>query len=264
VRFVDLHRTLRSRLLGWRLALGGMAAELSSSYDKPRWKFWGYSLLRGLWPVGLRPEPVVRRFARAAGGTGQERPSLRHLVEGQKLPEGAPAAGTRTLCVMPGAAWKGKRWAPEKFLQVLRQESARWQAIVILGGASDQASRELVELARLDSLPVTDGVGRWSLPELARVLAQAKAYLGCDTGLAHLAEAVGTPALVVYGPTRPELGFGPWRPESRSVYADVACSPCGRDGRVCQRVWEPRACLHRLTPTVVATRLRELEGAGRD
>jgi ADP-heptose:LPS heptosyltransferase len=107
-------------------------------------------------------------------------------------------------------------------------------------------------------------VGRWPLEQVAGVLGGAIAYLGNDTGLAHLAEAVGVPALVIYGPTSPRMGFGPWRPESAAIELEtLGCRPCGKDGRRCYRLGEPYLCLKGLGAQQVTARLTELTRPGR-
>ena len=99
------------------------------------------------------------------------------------------------------------------------------------------------------------GVGRWSIREVAQVIAKASFYLGNDTGLAHLAEAVGTAARVIFGPTVPDMGFGPWRQESFVLQADLGCRPCGKDGRYCYRFTDRYACMKALTAEEVLVHL---------
>jgi heptosyltransferase-2 len=154
---------------------------------------------------------------------------------------------------MPGSRWQGKRWAPEKFLAVIR---ACGGMAVVLGGPGDKESFALVEMLLAEGVPHVSGVGRWDLPAVAQVLAHSTGYLGCDTGLAHLAEAVGVPALVVFGPTSPEMGFGPWRPESRSAGMDLWCRPCGKDGRRCYRPVNKYLCMTGLETSSVANQFR--------
>ena len=100
---------------------------------------------------------------------------------------------------------------------------------IILGSPSDAVSFELVQALSRAGVPHLSGVGKWDLAQVARVLSKSKAYLGGDTGLAHLAEAVGVPAWVIFGPTVPEMGFGPWRKESRSFGSSLGCRPCGSE-----------------------------------
>lgn len=75
----------------------------------------------------------------------------------------------------------------------------------------------------------------WTVEQTAQALKRCHHLLAGDTGLVHVAEALSVPVHVLYGPTRPELGFGPFLKESRAIYSNVICSPCNKDGRRCLR-----------------------------
>ena len=68
---------------------------------------------------------------------------------------------------------------------------------VVMGGAKDGESRDLAALLAKYQHPSVSGVGKWDFVKCARVLAGSMGYLGNDTGLAHLAEAMGVPAVGV-------------------------------------------------------------------
>lgn len=242
---LDLHSTLRSlvaRIIFFRSGVRW------SRISKQRWRLWGFALFKRLWPKSLRPLPWVERFARAAGGTGCERPDLGHLLaRGMSGPSpdgmGLFSPDGRYCCVMPGSKWPGKRWPVRRFAEVL-QRLDRSMTVVVLGAPSDRESRLLVSALEQMNRPVISGIGRWDLAQTARVLSGAEWLLSNDTGLAHLAEAVGKRVVMIFGPASPEMGFGPWRAESRAVWSPLWCHPCGKDGRWCFRRGRDRfACL---------------------
>src|SRR5690606_1722026 len=105
-------------------------------------------------------------------------------------------------------------WPAEKFRDLI--ESLPGQAVV-LGRPHDRNSQKLVELLKASDLDHLSGIGSFDLLQTAQVLAGARFLVTVDTGLAHLGQALGTPTLVVFGPTVPDMGFGPWAAESRSV-----------------------------------------------
>jgi heptosyltransferase-2 len=154
---------------------------------------------------------------------------------------------------MPGSLWDGKKWPIERFVEVARGAGL---LSVVLGTDRDPESAELVRALENAGIRLLSGVGKWSLSETATVLAGAEAFVGNDTGLAHLAEAVGTRALVVFGPTVPEMGFGPWRPESRAIGASLGCRPCGKDGRYCYRLHDRYRCIQAVTSEQVLQELK--------
>jgi heptosyltransferase-2 len=161
------------------------------------------------------------------------------------------------LAIHPGTGWygPGRRWAPESFAavarQVRRQRDVRW---IIVG--SDQ---DAVEAARVEAL-LGDGVvnltGRTSVGELAAVLEQCDVLVANDGGVAHVAAAVGTPVVAVFGPSNDRA----WRPLTGSVVAaQLPCRPCFyRDHRTGSRTGcATRECLSLVTPAMVASAVLE-------
>ena len=236
----DLHsnlRTILARILFLFWGLKRLRSVRWKKISKQRFCFYGFVLFKALWPKFLRPTPWVERFVKLAGGSGDEKPDFRYLM--QQLPEGFQAQPPY-VCVMPSSQWPGKKWPIERFTQLIKKGSF---FPVVLGTLQDQASDELVADLKKNKIPYFSAVGEFSLPETAAVLAKAQAYLGVDTGLGHLAEAMGTRAWVVFGPTHPDSGFAPWRKESRSLGMNLWCRPCGKDGRMCFRPLRRQYCL---------------------
>jgi heptosyltransferase I len=85
------------------------------------------------------------------------------------------------------------------------------------------------------------------LPSLAALIRRAWLMLGGDTGPTHLAQALGTPVVMVMGPTDPER-HGPYGAPDRAVFKRLACSFCYK------RLDEPRACMLEVFPDRVAER----------
>lgn len=252
----DLHKSIRSRLmhlLFWFWAVQeGKLGPVWKTVDKQRGRLYLYYFFKSLWPNRFRPIPWVIRFSQRVGGVGTERPNLRHLLRSQAPPELPRLLELAKsfpekkgyLCIMPSSRWLSKTWPVASYVEAL----ARLPYFpVVLGTKSDGVSIELVSRLKESGLPHFSGVGEWNLSQTAWVLSQSSGYFGGDTGLAHLAEAVGVSAKILFGPTAPEMGFGPWRAESRSLELDLWCRPCGKDGRNCYRVFDRYACLKRLS-----------------
>ncbi len=253
---LDLHASLRTRIL--RLFfLSRSLMDFSFKWFRPaawrtvskrRLSLFGLFLFKKQWPRARLPGSMAQRFARVARGTGAERPDLTHLLQQATGPNASVRKRLEELreyvCVMPGSAWPGKRWPVERFFRLLEENRV---PAVILGTSKDVESAQLVRMLQDANLPHESGVGCWDLGEVAWVLSRSRAYLGNDTGLAHLAEAVGVSASVVFGPTVPEMGFGPWRKESQAIGAQLWCRPCGKDGRYCFRIKQRYLCLSMLS-----------------
>jgi len=121
-----------------------------------------------------------------------------------------------------------KQWHPDRFGEAVATLAARHQAAVVLTGGP--ADRALVAAARGRipvGVPVVDLTGDVDLVTLAAVLARLDLYVTGDTGPMHLAAAVGTPIVAVFGPSTP-LRYAPLAARSRVVRIDLPCSPCNQ------------------------------------
>jgi len=109
---------------------------------------------------------------------------------------------SRVLVIHPGSGGHKKRWAPEGFTQVARwwQERKNGKALILLGPAEEREEGSWRQV----------GVVEKNLPlwQVAALLSRAELYLGNDSGVSHLAGAVGARGVVLFGPTRPQQ----WRP----------------------------------------------------
>lgn len=129
-------------------------------------------------------------------------------------------------------AHAAKRWDLERYTALFTRLAARGLRVVLLGSAGERAQNEAVAAA-VPGGKAADLSGRTTLPQALGVLAEAKAFVGNDSGLAHLAAAAGTPTAVVFGPTDPD-GTRPWDgPRADGTPARVAivrrpvlCAPC--------------------------------------
>jgi len=140
------------------------------------------------------------------------------------IPHDVPGA---TL-IHPGAASPARRWPPERFAQVARSELAqgRW---VVVTGAPDEAelAGQVAAEAGLPEHAVHAGQG--GVLAMARMVAAADRVVCGDTGIAHLATALRTPSVVLFGPTSPALwGPPPDRPWHRALWGGPSGDPHGQ------------------------------------
>lgn len=162
-------------------------------------------------PSNACPEPLLaipeehRRRARAIIGTAA-RPLVAMQVSG-----GRPV----------------KQWDPDRFAEVARRLSATRGATILLTGSRDD--RPLIDRVSraLPSTAVIDASGEDSLLTLAALLTEAELLISGDTGPMHLAAAVGTPIVAVFGPSDPRR-YAPRGPLDQVVRVDLPCAPCNR------------------------------------
>jgi len=233
-RVVDLHVNLRSRLLRrhlgpvprgwWRSPRSDLRRRLMLSH-----RFWPSAWRRGeaLRPVWQRHRDTVARALGDAHRLGEERSYPVPAAARENAEENLAAAGlpsdARPLALAPGAAWPAKIWPhfPE-----LAASLAGGQPLLVLGGPGEE------DLCReLAAEGVTLFCGPRPLTEVAAALSRCRGLVGGDSGLGHLAEALGLPVLTLFGPTSTAFGFPPRGPDSRVLERNLACRPCSLHGR---------------------------------
>jgi heptosyltransferase-2 len=137
-------------------------------------------------------------------------------------------AGAPTVAFAPGARWPTKMWPRERFAALLTEVQRRGFGTIIAGGAEDAAGN--AEIARM-SPGALDLTGKLSIIESAAVLERCAVLVTNDSAPLHLAEAVGTPVVALFGPTVREFGYFPRLPASRLLERALPCRPCSRNGR---------------------------------
>jgi heptosyltransferase-2 len=160
----------------------------------------------------------------------------------EKLERGS--ANRPLLVVHPGSGdhFPGRRWAPERFGQLAARLAHRASARIVITGLPDE--RRLIRRVR-ESLGTTahlDLSGQLDTSGLVALLARAELLITNDTGPLHLADAVGTLTVALYGPNTPHR-YGPRRTGSRAVFADLPCSPCLDDRSMKRSMCEHYACM---------------------
>jgi heptosyltransferase-2/heptosyltransferase-3 len=164
---------------------------------------------------------------------------------------GVPA-GASLIGFHPGARWPTRRWAPEDFAALgrtlLAERPEDW--LLVFGGPGEEELARAIA-SQMDSpraLAVTDV----SLRRFAALVSLCRVFVAGDSGPMHVAAAVGTPTVGIFGRNEPERFF-PYREEEghRSVYARVWCSPCHRDE--CDHL----SCLRAISPDWVSDVVRK-------
>lgn len=128
----------------------------------------------------------------------------------------------------PGMALLAKRWSPARFAAIADRLAEEYGArVLVVGAASDiPVAREM--RAEMRSMAI-DLAGRFGIRELGAILARCDLFVGNDSGPTHLAVAVGTPVVAIFGPTD-ERVYGPYSPDSVAVASVMPCRPCFKDG----------------------------------
>jgi len=168
-------------------------------------------LVRPLVALAIFGEGSVPRLRLPETGLNAARARLRSLFTGDPI------------ALHPGSGSPAKNWPLERFLELAHRVSAEGMGTAFfLLGEADEAIRGRLSTAARDC-PVLSNL---SLVEVAEVLAASAAYVGNDSGISHLAAAVGLPTVCIFGPSN----AGRWGP--RGERSQVVCAPDGDLQRV--------------------------------
>lgn len=191
-------------------------------------------------------------------------PDEARQVAGALLREAGVPLGEPLLALHPGSGTysTARRWFPERFAAVADDLAARHGLrVALLGNAEEHALAE--QVIGYMRAPAFNLAGRTSLDGLGAVLQRCALLIGNDAGVAHLASAVGTPVVAIFGP----FNHHTWHPLGRSlvVRADPAlpCMPCVNRGfsRGYPEGCPPRYCLREVTPAMVLAAAEKLLAA---
>ena len=162
-------------------------------------------------------------------------------------------AGTTLIAVAPGSVWGTKRWP--YYGALARTLAVAGRRVVVVGGKEDSALAAEIVAASPTSI---DATGRLSLLASAELLRRCAGLVTNDSAPLHLASAMGTPTLALFGPTVPDFGFGPLAPRAAVLGLDeLACRPCDRHGPARCPLGHHR-CMRDIPAAQVAERARSL------
>ncbi|NQT35399.1 glycosyltransferase family 9 protein [bacterium] len=157
------------------------------------------------------------------------------------------------VVLAPGSVWTSKRWSVDNFRQISRILEREFSLPVLaIGGSGDKQVCSAVV-----SIPERNTAGMLSLLGSTAVIARARFIISGDSAPAHLATAVGTRQVIIFGSTSPRFGFAPPVPTARIVETSLWCRPCSNHGRnFCPRFGSYR-CLSAITPEMVINEVHD-------
>ena len=180
------------------------------------------------------------------------------LLAAAGIAEGAPF-----VAIAPGSIWGSKRWP--HYGELARRLATR-AAVVVVGGPEDaplgdeivRAVRAVAAVAAVGAVGAVNTCGTLTLRQSAALIARAGVLVTNDSAPLHVATAMGTPIVAVFGPTLPEFGFGPIKAGDVALgVAGLDCRPCSRHGPLRCPLGHHR-CMRDLGPEVVAAATEEI------
>lgn len=261
---VNFEPDIRSNLLAWR-----SGAALRVGY----WTGGGGALLTDALAhdpashVAANAHALIRH---ATGGSERAVSSQPRLVPDAAANGVAEALlastphGTRLIGLHVSGGRASKQWHLGRFAEVGRTlTDGANVTLVLTGGPGDRAMVDQVRRA-LGDRPVVDAAGALDLPATAALLARLDLLITGDTGPMHLAAAVGTPIVALFGPSDPRR-YGPLSPHQRVLHVHLPCSPCGQVRLPPERCrGHVPDCMDGITTDAVVAAARELLAEPRD
>lgn len=211
----------------------------------------GLQFLRLFEPLGVTGPYRLEGSLRAS--PQKVRPAIREAVE--------RLAGEGPLIVIhPGGTIESKRWGAARFARLAEALLvAPDRRVALAGGGADRLEAQAVlRLAARSEGRLVDFTGALSIPETAWLLGRSRVFVGGDSGVAHLAAALGVRTVVLFGPGDPRK-WGLTDARHRIIRQALPCSPCSLFGY--QRACRDKACMGEITvDSVAAAVLEQLKG----
>lgn len=192
---------------------------------------WKWNLLENYPPVPIRYLSAVEELGVKDDGAGLEY----YYSDEAKLKidvfwneKGLKDAKVAVLA--PGAKWFTKRWGVEKFIETGKKLlNSGFKSLFVLGSGEEESFCHRV--CNGIGGDCYNFAGKTDFDEAASIIERCSVFIGNDSGLGHLAAAVKTPSVVIFGSTVKEFGFFPFRNRSIVLEKDIDCRPCSHIGR---------------------------------
>ncbi|MEC4888912.1 MAG: glycosyltransferase family 9 protein [Nitrospira sp.] len=252
---LDLQGLLRSAALAWLTGCPTRVGFANGREGSP----WFYSRRVAVPMPEMHAVDRYLLMVAALGAAVQGRPQFRfrlpsqdYSAVGEVLRRKGVNVDAPWVAMNISARWPTKRWPVESFAAVAAQLSREGVGpIVVIGGPDER--REGEQMKRLADCPVIDLIGETTLGILPALLSKASLLITNDSGPMHVAAAVGTPVVSVFGPTS-AVRTGPYGEGHAVLTHEIPCRPCF--SRVCRNAVQME-CLQRIIPAQVVAAVRD-------
>jgi heptosyltransferase-3 len=171
--------------------------------------------------IGIHPEEAERGLVLTPGDEAEI--FVRALLAGHHL------AGGDFIHLHPTSRWLFKCWPVEHATRLIEALQGQGHAVILTAAPDPQEMERVQKIAAPLSRPVINLAGQLSLKQLAALSARAKLFIGVDSAPMHIAAAMRTPVIALFGPSG-DKEWGPWMTARRVLASDHVCRPCGNDG----------------------------------
>lgn len=169
------------------------------------------------------------------------------LLLKDEIPMPEPWEGKKIIAIFAGAAHFSKTYPLGQYRDFLRMANEDWRFIFL----GSEAELQLSEAIRdsFENISINQ-CGAYNLIQLAKILKAVDLVISSDSGPMHMAAALGSKQVAIFGSTHPKLGFAPHNPKAHILCADLTCQPCTLHGRESCPLghWD---CMKKITPNML-------------
>jgi heptosyltransferase-3 len=158
------------------------------------------------------------------------------------------------LLFHPTSRWMFKSWDTNKAGELIDMLNEQGHSIVITSAPSEVEMNYVEQMLSGVTRPVINLAGKTNLKELGALIGHAACFIGMDSVPMHLAAAMNTPTVTLFGPSG-DQEWGPWMVKHRTITHDISCRPCGLDGCGGGKVSD---CLMQIQPQTVFASVQEV------
>ncbi|MGA0859726.1 MAG: glycosyltransferase family 9 protein [bacterium] len=249
----DIHNSLRSRWIGWQLKRHApkpehwliekrtLARELQIRFG---WgQFFNGKSQREQWL-----EPLRRHHTGALSTKTELFPSVADKNYVKAWLNQNDLQDKPFVCIGASASFPLKCWPLQNFKKLIENIIQSGISVVLVGTNGEIETEELAEYFR-GSQNVFCAAGMFTILQSAALLEMANAVVANDTSIIHLAEAMRTPSIALFGPTVKEFGYAPMLAQSRLIETDLAlrCRPCSRTGKGTCKNRDQQICMYSIS-----------------
>jgi heptosyltransferase-3 len=199
--------------------------------------------------IGVQPTESERKLSFVPGEEA-EREVARMLTELELAPGGY-------IHLHPASRWQFKCWPAEKTADLIDKLQALGQRVLVTAAPDAEELELIARIRESAATPFADLSGKLTLKQLGAVSRNARLFIGVDSAPMHIASAVQTPVVALFGPSG-EFNWGPWQVPHRVVASEHTCRPCGNDGCGGGKLSECLSTLHVSAVLQAAQALRPL------
>ncbi len=255
----DLAIDLRTGTRGAIMAFLSGAAQRIGFYAEDG-KLWRNRLFTSLLNRDYTPDLHVVDYLlcllEAFGLTSEQRiPELAVAVDKQEkirilFEEAAVSLDKKVVAVQPFSLWQYKEWGKDKYIDLIRWLMAEYGVAVLVTGSAAERDRA-EEIVQSCGAGCYNFAGKTSIAMYAALLQKCRLFIGVDSAGLHIAAAVGTPTVGIFGPSSP-VSWAPLGRQHLVIQKKMPCVPCREKG--CKNS-EKSSCLDELTQEEVRAQI---------